>query len=133
MWDAATEQFIGQLLTGDTSFGLSSVAFSPDGKTLVGSGYATIFVWDVATRQFLGQMSTTTSSVSSIAFGADGKILASGSVDGTITFWDMEPQSWIEKTCQRAGRNFTHAEWAQYFPNVKYRLTCPQWPAEEQN
>ena len=28
------------------------------------------------------------------------------------------------------GRNFTHAEWAQFFSTEEYRKTCEQWPLE---
>jgi WD40 repeat protein/energy-coupling factor transporter ATP-binding protein EcfA2 len=131
LWDVAKRQPIGQPLTGHTSYVLS-VAFSPDGKTLAsGSLDNTIILWDVAKRQPIGQPLTGhTSYVLSVAFSPDGKTLASGSDDNTIILWDVNPQSWIGKTCQRVGRNFTRAEWQKYFPNDKYRPTCPQWPLE---
>ena len=70
------------------------------------------------------------STVSRIAFSPDGKILASGSDDGTITLWNMEPQMWIERACLEVGRNFTQSEWQQYFPGEAYRATCPEWPSD---
>ena len=69
-------------------------------------------------------------SVWKIGFRPDGTTLASGGADGTIILWDANASSWGEKSCQRAGRNFTHGEWAQYFPNEQYRETCEQWPLE---
>jgi len=68
--------------------------------------------------------------VSSVAFAPDGNTLASGSYDNTIILWDLNPRSWAEKSCQRAGRNFTRAEWEKYFPNDEYRKSCEQWPLE---
>jgi hypothetical protein len=50
-------------------------------------------------------------------------------LDPVLILWDVDPQSWVNRACQIAGRNFTQAEWTQYFPDEPYRITCPQWPA----
>ena len=128
-WDVSPRQMTG--ITGHTSL-VKSVAFSPDGKTLAsGSEDKTIILWDVSTRQPIGQpLKGHTSSVNSVAFSPDGKTLASGSSDNTMILWDLAPQSWVEKTCQRVGRNLTRAEWGRYFPNEPYRATCPQFGLE---
>jgi len=72
--------------------------------------------------------------VSSVAFSPDGTKLATADGNGNgnkaiIILWDMNVNSLIAKACQRAGHNFTQAEWTQYFPNKLYRKTCEQWPA----
>lgn len=113
---------------------VNSVAFGPDGNALVsGSGDTTIILWDVRDPQAPSQLSTLqghSNTVESVALSPDGKTLASGSDDSTIILWDMVPSSWVQKACQRAGRNFTRAEWAEYFPNEEYRKTCEQWLLE---
>lgn len=131
LWDVVTGQPIGQPLTGHIS-SVSSVAFSLDGKTLAsGSLDNTIILWDVETGQPIGQPLTGhSSSINSVAFSPDSKILASGAIEETIFLWDTDPQSWVEKSCQRAGRNLTRDEWKQYFPNEEYRKTCGQWPID---
>jgi hypothetical protein len=40
----------------------------------------------------------------------------------------MMPEGWIREVCQRAGRNFTQAEWRLYFPDEEYRKICEEWP-----
>jgi WD40 repeat protein len=132
LWDIETSQPIGQPLTAHTHH-IKSVAFSPDGETIVsGSLDNTLILWDVATGQPIGQpiMKTVGWGIESVAFSPDGKTIASGSSDSGIILWDVDPNSWIAQSCQRAGRNFTRAEWERYFPNDEYRKTCEQWPLE---
>ena len=145
LWDVSTAfntsvahasgQPIGQPLQSHSDH-VSTVAFSPDGKTLAsGSSDDTIILWDVASRQPIGQPFSHRDAVNSVAFSPDGKTLASGGDDDTIILWDVNPASWVEKSCQRVGRNFTHAEWAIYLPDKPYPTkqedaTCPQWPLE---
>ena len=45
--------------------------------------------------------------------------------------WQLKWENLIVFSCQLVGRNITNAEWNQYFPDEKYRITCPQWPAED--
>ena len=131
LWDVAAHQRIGQPLSGHSD-SVRGVAFSPDGKTLAsGSLDRTIILWDVGTHQPIGQpMSSEVSGIYSVAFSPDGKTLASGQDYNTSMLWNLNPESWIEISCQRAGRNFTREEWAKYFPNEEYRKTCEQWPLE---
>ena len=70
---------------------VSTVAFSPDGKTLAsGSFDDTVRLWDVATRRQIGNPLTGhTGAILSVAFSPDGKTLASSSDDQTVRFWDV--------------------------------------------
>jgi WD40 repeat protein len=130
LWDMETRQSIGQF-TGHSN-SISSVAFSPTGETLASSGYDNlIFLWDVASRLPIGQpLQGHSNVVSSVTFSPDGKTLASGGYDNNIILWDIDPESLMEKSCQRASRNLTRAEWQRYFPAEDYRKICEQWPLE---
>jgi len=108
LWDTATQQRIGEPLTGHTAE-VSSVAFSPDGQLLVsGSDDGTIRLWETATGQPLGPPLTGhTGWVLSVAFSPDGKTLASGSEDATIRLWEVA-------TRQPLGQPLTgHADWVR--------------------
>ena len=131
LWDVEGGQQAGQPLSGHAD-AVNSVAFSPDGKTLAsGSWDYTIILWDVETRQQVGQpLSGHVDAVASVVFSPDGETLASGSYDSTIVLWDIDMNSLVERSCQRAGRNFTRAEWERYFPIEEYRKTCGQWLLE---
>ena len=85
LYDAQTYQERA-LLTGHTDE-VSSVVFSPDGRTLAsGSWDNTIRLWDVATGTV---QQTLSDEVSSVVFSPDGRTLASGSWDNTIRLWDV--------------------------------------------
>ena len=77
VWDAATGQEV-LTLKGHTG-GVTSVAFSPDGKRLASASWdGTVKVWDAATGQEALTLKGHTGWVTSVAFSPDGKRLASG-------------------------------------------------------
>ena len=80
-------------------------------------------------EQPISQLSTDGFAINSVAFSPDGKSLISGGVNNSVTLWDLDPHSWLEKSCQRVRRNFTTTEWERYFPGEEYRATCLQLPS----
>ncbi len=68
---------------------VNSVAFSPDGKTiLTGSNDRTARLWDAATGRPIGHPLAIPTAVSSVAFSPDGKTILTGCLDGTARLWD---------------------------------------------
>jgi WD40 repeat protein len=87
LWDVNTGNCI-KTLTGHTNW-VWSVAFSPDGKTLVSSSYdQTVRLWDVTTGGCIRTLTGHTSKIYSVSFSPDGQIVASGSDDQTARLWD---------------------------------------------
>ncbi len=144
-WNMHTGQPDGQSLTGHGD-GIGSLDLSPDGKTLASgscgeSGFGIclqgeIILWDVDSRKQVGNpIIVNGTSVDKVVFSPDGSSLALATISGGISLFDMDPKAWATSNCQRAGRNFTHDEWARYFPNEDYptqqdEATCPQWPLD---
>ncbi|MEG4861119.1 AAA-like domain-containing protein, partial [Microcoleus sp. K1-B1] len=70
-----------------------SVAFSPDGLTLVSaSSDNTIQLWDLQTQKPIATLTGHSSSVRSVAFSPDGLTLVSASSDNTIKLWHLQSQ-----------------------------------------
>src|ERR1051326_6963882 len=70
----------------------AALAFSPDSKTLAAGDQKVIHFWDVAGGQETRKLEASLSTVT-IAFSSDGKMLASGGIDGndkhSLRIWDL--------------------------------------------
>jgi WD40 repeat protein len=109
---------------------VTALAYGPLGSSDIGvlassSRDNSLIIWNPDTSQQLnGALPQSTDTIRSMAISGDGRYLLSGSEDGSLLRWDIDPQSWIERLCQLAGRNLTESEWAQFFRQVPYRETC---------
>lgn len=78
-------------ITSRARSAITSLIFSPDGKTLVnGNREGTIHFWDMRTQQIKSTLSGQ-SGLNALAFSPDGRTLASGSADGTVLIWELKP------------------------------------------
>jgi len=65
---------------------VTSATFSPDGKQLAACGPdGTVVLWDAATGQTVGTLNGTRQALQCFAFSPDGRILATGNSDNTLT------------------------------------------------
>ena len=84
LWDVPRWKMRPQKLTSPSGW-IFAVAFSPDGKYLVGGGDdGSAHIWEVASGKLLKSLPLQKSTIHSLAFSADGKYLAAGFLDGTI-------------------------------------------------
>ena len=70
-----------------------SVAFAPDGHTVVtGGDDASVRLWDAATGQERANLPAHDSPVMAVAFANSGKVLVSGGGDGALRLWNVSGQ-----------------------------------------
>lgn len=82
----------GRILNSQPGFS-DVLMFSPDGKILLNPKSIKrplIQLWDVKSGTDLGTLTGHTESIETLAFSHDGKMLASGSSDGTVLLWDWD-------------------------------------------
>ncbi|MCG9128744.1 WD40 repeat domain-containing protein [Candidatus Poribacteria bacterium] len=92
LWDIVENGFNerGTIKTSN----IEEITFSPDGKFIITSnshvGINYINVWDIETGDELLSLNGHTEKIRVLKFSHNGKILATGSTDGTILLWDWE-------------------------------------------
>jgi WD40 repeat protein/serine/threonine protein kinase len=95
LWNVSTQKLQATLVPAQVAAvhggTVSSVAFSPDGKTLAtGSQFNRVRLWDIASgREEAVLQEHGDSSVWSIVFSPDGKTLAAGNSQGTVRLWEV--------------------------------------------
>lgn len=121
----------GSALTGHLGE-ITSLAFSPAGDTLAsGDENSQLMLWDTGSFQLIGEpMTLSIGALTGLVFSPDGRLLTVGGGNGTVLSIDVDADSWTRRACELAGRNFTAAEWRQFFPDRAYNQTCPQFPLE---
>ncbi len=111
------------VISTDERLMAQSVAFSPDGKTLL-AGYddGKVRLWDLATRKIVWSDGLGSGPVAAVAFSPDGKVFAAGTGDqseydtpGRVALWDAETRQTVATVEGRRGNVFGLA----FAPNGK--------------
>ncbi|MDE0636005.1 MAG: T9SS type A sorting domain-containing protein [Candidatus Poribacteria bacterium] len=100
LWDITTEihqaTINGYRGSSASGSGVSSMAFSPNGKYFASaSSYSTILLW-YSGRIFKSELDGHTDSVNSVDFSYHSRTLASGSDDHTVRLWDVITDTLID-------------------------------------
>jgi hypothetical protein len=68
-----------------------------------------------------------TGMVFSVAYGPDGKTLASASYDQTVQLWDLDANHAIRRLCACSVGALTREQWAHYIPQLPYDPPCSHY------
>lgn len=96
LWNVDTFSIIGRL-KGDPDWAFSSLAISPNCKSLAAGGAAGVTLWSLDTLQSIKHLYSETLDIQpdflSLAFSPDGNTLAAGGDDNNITLWDLSTET----------------------------------------
>ena len=111
LWETQTRTNTATFHVADDNI-IWSIVFTPDGRYLaaaeggmidrsITTGHL-VSVWEVSSGKLVTTLRSHTLDVRTLAYSPDGKILATGSWDGTIKFWDTT--SYREIVTLKTGR-----------------------------
>jgi hypothetical protein len=114
-----------------------AVQFVDDGRLLAISQDGAIWMFDATSRLPLGPPIVWATRPDDYSY--QGGYLPSWDVRAQhllvtdpqgLRLWNIDPATWPEIACERAGRNLSRDEWARYMPaDEPYRRTCSQFPS----
>jgi WD40 repeat protein len=84
------------ILTGHQQ-GVSHLAFSPDGNTLVSSDDGNVKLWSVVARREVATVIRNLAHIRFLAFTPDGNTLLVGTASGTVHLWRVPPLAEIDR------------------------------------
>jgi WD40 repeat protein len=106
-----------------------TLAFAPNGRTLVTATGPAPRLWDVADPRNPAEVATLRSdngrTITAVAFSPDGGTFATTSADGAIHVWDATVGQVERRVCAIAHPRMTVEQWQRYLPGVPYRPVCP--------
>lgn len=125
IWDLENEKLIRNI-SGHQS-AIMDLDFSPDNKYLLtASRDRTSRVFEIAnTRKLPMLFDDHDDWVMTATFDHSGQKVITGSKDGFIRIWELDPKVLADRICQYVDREMTMAEWKEYVGSeVPYEETC---------
>ncbi len=90
LWDVESGAIVWTV--EDQHIPVTSIAISPSGKLVSGSSDGAIHIWDLHTGRLLARLQAPGGRILTLAWSANGRLLASGGNDAVIRIWDVEQE-----------------------------------------
>lgn len=122
LWDPATGKALKKIAVKG---GVTSLAFSPDSKTLASAGRDRIVhLWDANSGEQVKELKGHKNQLCGVTFSPDGKLLASGDVQSTIRIWNLENGTELQTIDNKSG---TEALSLAFTPDSKALACAGAW------
>ncbi|GLZ28987.1 hypothetical protein Lesp02_11770 [Lentzea sp. NBRC 105346] len=109
---------------GDEFEHVYSVAYSPDGRTLVATGDA-IRVWDISDRsrpRLTGTIHGQQATSPSVVFAPDGHTVITAGNERQVRVWETSVDAVAAEVCDY--QRITREQWSTHFPDIDYADPC---------
>jgi WD40 repeat protein/transcriptional regulator with XRE-family HTH domain len=128
IWNARTGELLHHMAGSSEPNDFVStqrVAYSPDGKLLAACEGNLVKIYDPLSGELLNILSWHKADVTAIAISADGRLLASGGLDGSVMIWELSTGSPLQPL---AGHTEAIEE-LSYSPDGNWLVTAGDDPA----
>jgi WD40 repeat protein len=105
---------------------VTSVAFSPDGRTLASGDTGGLVVLSDTGALTPRAVLLGGFLVTGVGFRANGTSLVASTYGGEVLRWDLDVQALRDRLCGVVGRDLDPAEWAAYLPDRPQAPVCPR-------
>lgn len=126
-WDAVSGRQLKSVSAAKSK--VRSVAWGPQGKQVAtGSEDGFARIWDATAFELVHVLDAHDGAINALAWNDDGR-LATGSAEGVVKVWVLDPKAIESSACNYITRNLNAPEWKRFIPaSVPYHATCPGLP-----
>jgi WD40 repeat protein len=102
-----------------------ALAGNSDGTIAIGGADGLVRLWSTTGQPSeFAVLSGYPDAVASLAYSSDDHTLVGTGNDGTVRFWETDPERVAARVCDTAFPRISQAEWGQHFPGLDYAPPC---------